>query len=384
MSREDFPTLFSNVQIGNVSLDNRIGLAPMTRTSATETGLATEDMAQYYANFTRGGFSLIITEGTYTDETYSQGYFNQPGIANEEQTEAWKKVVKAVHDQGSKIFMQLMHAGALSQGNQFKDHTIGPSAIKPKGEQLPFYGGQGEFSTPKEMTEADISQVIQGFVTSAKNAKEAGFDGIEIHGANGYILDQFLTDYTNQREDEYGGSTDSRLRFVIQVVKAVRDAVGSDFTLGIRIAQNKVNDPDHKWKQGESDAKIIFGQLGQAGVDYIHIPEPRATEPAFVESGPTLVELVKKYGNTIAIANGSLEDPNLGEDLLKAGKADVITIGKGALANQDWPNKVASGQELNEFDFKKIMLPQATLKEFEVKPKLEIVEGLFCGPDGRC
>jgi 2,4-dienoyl-CoA reductase-like NADH-dependent reductase (Old Yellow Enzyme family) len=384
MSREEFSTLLSGIEIGNVSIDSRVGLAPMTRTSATETGLATEDMAQYYANFARGGFSLILTEGTYTDETYSQGYLDQPGIATEEQTEAWKKVVKAVHNQGSKIFVQLMHAGALSQGNRFKDHTVAPSAVKPKGEQLPFYGGQGEFSTPKEMTEADISHVIQGFVTSAKNAKEAGFDGIEIHGANGYILDQFLTDYTNQREDEYGGSTEKRVQFSIEVVKAVREAVGSHFPVGIRISQTKVNDPDHKWKQGESDAEIIFGRIVQAGVDYIHIPEPQATEPAFGESGPTLVELVKKYGNTIAIANGSLEDPKLAETLLKEGKADVITIGKGALANQDWPKKVTNGQELNEFDFKKFLLPQATLKEFEVKPKIEIAEGLVCGPDGKC
>lgn len=129
----------------------------------------------------------------------------------------------------------------------------------------------------------------------------------------------------------------------------------------------RVNDPDHKWKQGESDAEIIFGRLVQAGVDYIHIPEPQATKPAFGESGHTLVELVKKYGKTIAIAKGSLEDLNIAETLLKEGKADIITIGKGALANQDWPNKVVNGQPLKDFDFEKYLLPQATLKDFEVK-----------------
>ncbi len=369
LSNKHFQTLFSKVAIGNIIIDSRAGLAPMTRTSATETGLATEDMAQYYANFAKGGFSLIITEGTYTDDTYSQGYFNQPGIATKEQIEAWKPVVQAVQEQGSKIFLQLMHAGALSQGNRFKKGTIAPSAVKPKGEQLSFYGGSGEFSMPKEMTKEDISQLIQSFKNSAKNAKEAGFDGIEIHGANGYILDQFLTDYTNKRNDEYGGSTKNRLRLLIEVVEAVRDAVGKDFPVGIRIAQAKVNDPDHKWKNGTEDAELIFSQLGKAGVDYIHTSEPKATEPAFVGSEPTLVELAKKYGNTVAVANGSLENPELVETLLAEEKADLVTIGKGALANQDWPNRILNGDELHEFDFQKTLLPQATLKEFEIKPK---------------
>ncbi len=366
LTNNSFQKLFSEIKIGNTTLSNRAGLAPMTRTSASETGLATEDMAQYYANFAKGDFSLILTEGTYTDEAYSQGYFNQPGIATSEQTEAWKPVVQAVQAQGSKIFMQLMHAGALSQGNRFKESTIAPSAVKPKGEQLPFYGGSGEFAMPVEMTKEDISQVIESFATSAKNAKEAGFDGIEIHGANGYILDQFLTDYTNERNDEYGGSTENRLRLLLEVVDAVRDAVGTDFPVGIRIAQAKVNDPDHKWQNGIEDAELIFGQLGKAGVDYIHTSEPNATEPAFEGSDATLVELAKKYGNTVAIANGSLENPQLVEALLAEGKADIVTIGKGALANQDWPTKVFAGEELNEFDFQKTLLPQATLKEFEI------------------
>ncbi len=369
MANTELKNLFSKVTIGNMSLNNRAGLAPMTRTSATEHGLATDEMAQYYANFASGGFSLVITEGTYTDQAYSQGYLNQPGIATEEQTEAWKKVVNAVHQQGAKIFVQLMHAGALSQGNRFKEHTIGPSAIKPKGEQLSFYGGEGEFSTPKEMTEENISDLIQGFVTSAINAKEAGFDGVEIHGANGYIIDQFLTDYTNKREDQYGGSLENRVRLSLEVVKAVREGVGEDFPVGIRIAQAKVNDPDHKWGNGITDAEFIFSQLGKTGVAYIHTSEPKAIEPAFQGTESTLVELAKKYGNTMAIANGSLENPQLVETLLSEGKADMVTIGKGALANQDWPHKVQTGQELSDFDFQKTLLPQATLKDFEIEQK---------------
>ncbi|AQQ55066.1 oxidoreductase [Planococcus lenghuensis] len=368
MNNEKFPSLFSEGELSNIKLENRVGLAPMTRTSATESGLATEDMAQYYANFARGGFGLILTEGTYTDELYSQGYWNQPGIATKEQAEAWKPVVEAVHQEGAKIISQLMHAGALSQGNRFNEQTAGPSAVKPKGEQLGFYGGQGEFQTPQEMTQADIDDVIAGFVTAAKNAKEVGFDGVEIHGANGYVLDQFLTDYTNQRDDEYGGSVENRLRLALQVTEAVRHAVGSDFPVGIRISQAKVNDADHKWANGEAEAEAIFSRLQETGVDYIHIAEPDAASPAFGNEGPTLVELAKRHGKTFVIANGSIGTGEAAEAVLGDEKADLVTIGKAALANQDWAKRVAEGQKLEAFDFQKMLLPKATLKPFEYQP----------------
>ncbi|WP_421379691.1 NADH:flavin oxidoreductase [Bacillus salacetis] len=385
MTQENFSTLFSSVTIKDIVLANRIGLAPMTRTSATPEGLATDDMVQYYTNFAKGGFGFILTEGTYTDDRYSQGYLNQPGIINDEQIDAWKKVTTSVKHQGAKIFVQLMHAGALSQGNRFSSETAGASAVKPKGEQLGFYGGNGEFAMPKEMTEADIQDVIKGFVAAARNAKEAGFDGIEIHGANGYVLDQFLTTYTNQRDDHYGGSLENHLRLPIEVIKAVREEVGTEFPVGIRLSQAKVNDSDYKWENGESDAEMIFRKITEAGVDYIHIAEPDATSPAFSENGPPLVELVKKYTDTVVIANGSLGDPESAETLLRNGRADIVTIGKAALANQDWADKVKEGKKLEEFDFQKTLLPQATLKEFEVKPQIEIFgKGMTCGSDGIC
>ena len=367
MSNSQPTTLFSSIKIGKINLENRVGLAPMTRTSATEKGLATNEMAQYYANFARGGFGLVMTEGTYTDELFSQGYLNQPGIASQEQAESWEKVVTAVHEEGSKIIMQLMHAGALSQGNRYNSITKGPSAVKPKGEQLAFYGGQGDFQTPEELTQAEIDQVVQGFAASAKNAKEAGFDGVEIHGANGYVLDQFLTDYTNHRTDHYGGSIENRIRLALEVIKAVRDEVGAEFPVGIRISQAKVNDADHKWSGGETEAAEIFTALQGAGVDFIHIAEPQAGAPAFGETGPTLVKLAKEHGKTIVIANGTLGDPASAESLLNEEGADIVTIGKAALANQDWANRAAEDQELNAFDFQKYLLPKATLKDFEYK-----------------
>ena len=364
--QSNYPTLFTPFRIGSVELKNRLGLAPMTRTSANPDGTATEEMLAYYRKFARGGFGLIITEGTYPDEAHSQGYIDQPGIANEEQVEAWKKVTDAVHQEGAKIFTQLMHAGALSQGNRFRDFKIGPSSVQPKGEQMGFYGGSGKFPVPLEMTSEGIAEVKEGFVQAAKNAVAAGFDGIEIHGANGYILDQFLTDYTNQRTDEYGGSVETRVRLSAEVVKAVRQAVTDAVPVGIRISQGKVNDYTHKWAGGEKDAEVIFSALAAAGADFIHVTEYDALKPAFGDTGLTLAALAKKYSNLPVVVNGNLNTPDRAEMMLADGGADIITIGKGALANQDWPKKVAAGEELNEFKPESFLAPNAKVKPHEL------------------
>ncbi len=370
--------LFETVKLGSITLENRTGVAPMTRTSATPEGLATDEMLSYYTKFAHGGFGLIITEGVYSDDKYSQGYLNQPGIINHEQIQAWKKITDSLHQAGSKIFIQLMHAGAISQGNRFVNETIGPSVVQPKGNQMKFYGGDGPFPIPKELSKEDIAEVTRGFAKAAKRAKEAGFDGIEIHGANGYILDQFLTDYTNQRKDEYGGSTENRVRLLVEVSKAVREAVGQEFTVGIRISQGKVNDYFHKWAGREKDAEIIFGNLGQAGLDYIHVTEFEAWQPAFsigegtnapnssMEDGPTLAALAKKYSRLPVISNGSLHDPEKAKSMIEKGEADVITLGRGALANSDWVNKVKNGEPLAEFDPEQTFTPDAKIKVFEL------------------
>ncbi|WP_010530548.1 NADH:flavin oxidoreductase [Lentibacillus jeotgali] len=359
-------SLFETVTLGKTTLDHRVGVSPMTRISATSEGLVTDQMGSYYTSFARGGFGLIITEGNYIDDKYSQTYFDQSGIVYDNQVQAWKKTVDAVHQEGAKIFMQLQHSGAISQGNRFVQETIAPSAVQPKGEQLAMYLGEGPFQTPREATRGEIQEVINGFVHAAKNAKSAGFDGIEIHGANGYLLDGFLTDYTNQRTDEYGGSTGNRVRLLVEVAKAIREAVGKDFTIGIRISQAKVNDYAHKWAGGEQDAEIIFGQLGQAGLDYVHVTEHKAWEPAFDTSEASLASLAKKYGNIPVIANGHLENPDKAREMIKNDEADVVTLGKGALANHDWVNKVKNGEPLAAFKPEEVLRPNAKIKEFEV------------------
>ncbi|WP_425325253.1 oxidoreductase [Planococcus soli] len=359
-------SLFETVTLGSTTLDNRIGLAPMTRISATTKGWATDQMASYYTSFARGGFGLIITEGTYIDDKYSQTYLDQPGIALEEQAQSWKQVVDSVHAAGAKIFMQLQHSGPLSQGNRFADETIAPSAVQPKGEQLSFYLGEGPFQTPREITKEEIADVVKSFVHAAKRAQSVGFDGIEIHGANGYLLDAFLTDYANQREDEYGGSAENRVRLLVDIAEAVRDAVGQRFTVGMRISQAKVNDYTHKWAGKENEAEIIFGRLGKTGLDYLHVTEFEAWQPAFEPGEASLAALAKTYSQLPIIANGQLEDPEKATKIIEAGHADMITLGKGALANQDWAHKVQSGKPMTVFDSEKVLKPIAKIKAFEL------------------
>ncbi|WP_218185004.1 NADH:flavin oxidoreductase [Paenibacillus sp. 1_12] len=355
----------SGIQIGKLKLKNRIGVAPMTRISASEDGQATKIMMNYYESFVQGGFGFLITEGAYPDEMYSQGYLNQSGIANEKHIDAWRKVTGAVHQAGSKIIVQLMHAGAQSQGNRYKSEIIAPSDIPAKGVQLPFYVGEGPYKKPKLMTKEDIQEVVHGFAEAAKRAKEAGFDGVEIHGANGYLLDEFLTDYMNERTDEYGGSTENRVRILIEVANTVREAVGTDFVVGIRISQGKVSDYHHKWAGAEKDAEIIFSSLSRAGLDYIHVTEYDATRAAFEGTELTLAAMAKKFGTVPVMANGNLEDPDKAEQLLMRGDADLITLGKGALANHDWPQRILTEQPLREFN-PEILRPKANIKEQEL------------------
>ncbi|SMO98431.1 NADH:flavin oxidoreductase [Paracoccus laeviglucosivorans] len=358
--------LLEATRSGNLATKNRFGVAPMTRVTATEDGRATETMTRYYERFARGGFGLVVTEGIYTDQAHSQGYVFQPGITDEAQARSWQPLVKGIQSHGSLAIAQIMHAGGISQGNRFRDTTVAPSAILPKGQQMAFYYGKDGYAMPTEITEAQIAEVIKGFADSAARAVEiAGFDGIEIHGANGYLLDQFLTNYTNTRTDQYGGSTENRIRLAVEVVKAARARVGSGVPVGIRISQAKVNDYHHKWANGEADAAIIFGALAEAGVDFIHVTEFEAWQPAFGEGTPTLVHLAKTYApNALIIANGSLHDTEKAEAVIADG-ADIVTIGRGALANPDLPIRLAEASELREFD-PAILGPIADIKDSEL------------------
>lgn len=364
--RADANVLFENINLGELTLDNRVGLSPMTRVSATADGRATPEMAEYYAKFARGDFSVLLTEGTYPDQAHSQGYANQPGLASDAHVEAWQEVTDAVHETDTPIFAQLMHAGALVQHNRYVEEPIAPSAVTPKGEQLELYGGSGEFATPQTMTREDIENVTQGFVTAASRAHEAGFDGVEIHAANGYLLDEFLTTYTNEREDEYGGDIGDRVRFPAEVIEAVVETTPEEFVVGVRLSQTKVNDPEYAWPGGETESEVVFSTLSEKGVDYLHVTEDDITAPAFGDDGPTFAQLADRYGEVPVIANGGLEDPEAASWAVRDGGADLLTLATGALANPDWPHRVATGQPIEDLDFDAILQPDATIKDTEV------------------
>ncbi|MFD1513728.1 HisA/HisF-related TIM barrel protein [Halomarina rubra] len=361
----DHDALFEAFSFDDLTVDGRVGLAPMTRTSATADGRATERMARYYAKFARGGFSFLLTEGVYTDAEYSQGYENQPGLVTDDHVEAWRQVTEAVHDEGTPIFAQLMHAGAISQGNPHTDETAGPSAIRPDGEKSGLYGGEGEFDTPKALTHDELDDVRETFVAAAENARAAGFDGVELHAANGYLLNEFLAADANRRDDEYGGDVESRVRFPAEVLAAVREAMPESFVVGIRVSQEKVNDDGYEWPGGEDDAEVVFAALSEAGADYLHVTETDITAPAFGDDGPTLAAAAVEYGDAPVVANGGLGDPETARSVLEAG-ADLLTLGTSALSNPDWPEQVARGEDPDPFDFEGILLPSATIGDDEV------------------
>jgi 2,4-dienoyl-CoA reductase-like NADH-dependent reductase (Old Yellow Enzyme family) len=358
--------LFSPASIGDVELANRVALAPMTRVSATAEGVPNARMGSYYRAFAEGGFALLMTEGTYIDDRTSQGYFFQPGLATSTQSAAWRRVVDGVHGAGAKFFAQLMHAGSQSQGNTYTTSTWGPSAIRPKGEQLGIYRGSGPFQTPEAMTTEHINHVRTAFVNAARHARDAGFDGVEIHGANGYLLDEFLTDYLNTRTDDYGGSVLNRVRLAAEVCRDVVAAVGEDVAVGIRVSQGKVSDNHHRWAGGDDDAAVIFGALGDTGIDFIHTTEYRALAPAFGDDGKTLAALCKQHSGLAVIANGNLDDPRAAAAIIESGDADVVALGKSALANRNWPLRVRAGQPLSPDVPAGLLGPIADVKDWEI------------------
>lgn len=338
-------------RLGHHTLTNRLAVAPMTRVSAQPDGVPTDAMADYYQAFAAGGFGLVITEGTYTDSAYAQGYLNQPGIVTDAHIRGWATIAARIHTAGAATVLQLMHAGALSQGNPHRPDAAGPSPVQPKGEMMPEYGGSGPWPLPREMSLEDIRDAVQGFGAAALNARTAGFDGVEIHAANGYLLDQFLTRYTNQRTDAYNGhSLTGRLRLLTKVITQVRAAVGGDFLVGVRLSQTKVNDVDYRWN-GPEEAEAIFRAATRAGADYLHIASEGRDwiQTAKLDTGETLTALARRTTDLPVIANGGMHDPDQARDVLTGEHADLLSLARGALANPDLPHRLATGRSLLPF-----------------------------------
>ncbi|MCF6407609.1 NADH:flavin oxidoreductase [Chitinophaga filiformis] len=354
--------LFQPIKLGSHTLKNRFTVAPMTRRSATATGVPTNEMADYYAAFAAGGFGLIITEGTYTDNLFSKTDNHQPGLVTHEQVEGWKKVTDKVHqaDPNALIILQLMHGGALSQHSA---KTIAPSAIQPKGLRNTEPGGlQGPFPLPSAMSRKDMQEAKDGFVQTAIRALIAGFDGVEIHAANGYLLDQFITPHTNVREDEYGGNYEKRLRFPIEVFTAIKAAVPKDFIVGIRLSESKVNDLTYRWPGGAATAKEIFNILKQVDVSYIHIASEGGNwaRESLYDNGSSSNGIAKQITGKPVIVNGGMHDTALATKLISNHEADLISIGRTAITNPDLPEKIKNGTAIAPF-FKELIKDSLTL-----------------------
>jgi 2,4-dienoyl-CoA reductase-like NADH-dependent reductase (Old Yellow Enzyme family) len=343
--------LLSPVALGELELANRVAVAPMSRVSTAGDGVPTGNMVAYYEAFARGGFGLIVTEGTYIDHAHSQAYANQPAIVTGAQVRAWARVVDAVHAAGGRIVLQLMHAGALVQHT---DAAIAPSAVQPLGRKLHGYGGVGPYAFPRAMTGGEIAGVVEAFAASAARARDAGFDGVEVHAANGYLLDQFLTPYTNVRDDAYGADGGLIVAEVLEAITAL--------PAGVRLSQVKVNDLAYRWS-GPEQARALFASVARGRPAYVHVASEGASweDTSVLAPGVTTTGLARRVFGVPVVANGGMHDPALATRLVEAGETDLVSLGHGALANPDWPRRLAAGEPFEPFD-PGLLQPEVTIE----------------------
>ncbi|PKQ64451.1 alkene reductase [Labilibaculum filiforme] len=334
-------TLLTPFTIGEIELKNRMVMAPMTRNRAGVGNVPTKLMAEYYEQ--RAGAGLIISEGSQVSPQ-GMGYPATPGIYSKEQIDGWKQVTKAVQSKGGKIFIQLWHVGRISHPDFHNgDLPVAPSAICAAGQAFT-YEGLKDFVTPRALEIKEIEAIVADFKTAAKNAKEAGFDGIEIHAANGYLIDQFLVDKTNHRTDKYGGTVENRARFLFEVLEATLQ-VWDAGAVGIRLSPSGLfND------MGDSNPSAIFNyvieKLNGYDLSYLHLIEPLMP----LDEHPKLIKDVtdyygKQYKGVRMVNGGFTKDS--GHEVIVSKKADLVSFGVPYLANPDLEKRFAQGVELN-------------------------------------
>ncbi|WP_290524291.1 NADH:flavin oxidoreductase [Alcanivorax sp.] len=339
----------------SLKLRNRVAMAPMTRTFSPGY-VPNDEVVGYYRRRAEGEVGLIITEGTFVGHKAANGYERVPAIYGDEAMAGWKKVVDAVHEAGGQIIPQLWHVGAVRKAG------IGPD------KDVPGYSPSGLFKPGKEnghaMTKEDIQDVIRAFAESAKAAKEVGFDGVEIHGAHGYLLDQFFWEGTNQRDDEYGGSIENRARIGVEIVKAVREAVGEDFAIVLRFSQWKQQDYEARLAQNPEELERFLMPFVEAGVDIFHASTRRFWLPEFEGSDLNLAGWTKKITGkpTISVGSVGLDDDFLNSPEGMGGTAnpagldeltrrmendefDLIAVGRALLQDPNWLVKMRQGKE---------------------------------------
>lgn len=344
MSDVTFQHLLQPTRIGSLNLQTRTAMAPMTRCFANDkTGVVGPDVVKYYRKRAADGIGLIITEGIVISPQ-GKGNPGVPGLYTKEQVDSWKAVTEAVHEEGGTIIAQIWHVGRLTHS----ELTGGlppqsASAIRAEGYVPRF---RKPYEIPQEMTKDDIQKGISQYAQAAKNAIEAGFDGVEIHGAHGYLIDQFNTDLTNRRSDEYGGNLAQRLTFMKEVLKAVIDAVGADRTL-IRFSAHKVDNPMYMWEEPETALRTFLDAFREAGATMIH-PSVKNFKQS-VADGTTMYQLIRKHWEGVIVGVGDL-DAETAEQALAENTIDVAAFGRPLIANPDFLHRIRTGQPLVDYN----------------------------------
>lgn len=348
----DQKNLLSTYKLGKLELKNRIVMAPMTRSRAIG-NIPNDLIASYYG--ARAGAGLIVTEGI-SPSINGLGYSRIPGLFSSEQTEGWKKTTSAVHAKGAKIFAQLMHTGRISHALNMPAgaEVMAPSAVQAAGQMWTDTHQMQDFPVPKEMSTDNLHSTLNEFVTAAKNAISAGFDGVELHAANGYLLEQFLSPVSNQRTDDFGGSIENRCRFVLDVTKAVVEAIGADKT-AMRLSPYGVASDMAHYPEIDAEYSYLAGELNKIGIVYVHIVDHSAM------GAPEVPAQIKKtikdtFQNTVILAGGYNEAK--AEADLTNNSADLIAFGRPFINNPDLVDRFTNNWPLSaDLDFNSFYTP---------------------------
>jgi len=336
--------LFQPYTMGSLELANRLVMAPMTRSRAID-NVPNDLMAAYYRQ--RAGAGLIVTEGT-SPSPHGLGYPRIPGAYSEAQTAGWKKVADAVHERNAKIFLQLMHTGRVAHPANLPEgaEVLAPSAVALETTKMwvDAEGGEQPIPAPRAMTGDEVEAAIEEFVTTAKNAVAAGLDGVELHGANGYLIEQFIHPHTNRRDDEWGGSVEKRIRFAVEVAQRTVEAIGAD-RVGIRLSPHGVFNEMPPYGETLETYVALTKELKALGLVYLHVvdhssmgtpPVPQSTKDALREA----------FGSTLILSGGY--DAERARADLEAGRGELVAFGRPYLANPDLEERFRQGAALEE------------------------------------
>lgn len=367
MAASTFPKTFSKFELGPLTLKNRLVMAPLTRQNAEFDGTPTDEMAAYYARRAVGGVGMIITEGTFpTDELSCVAYLSQPGIVTQKHVERWRRVTEAVHAHDVPILLQLMHGGRVCDPRCLHEGQDPVTASAGQSEGWVLYtdtddekhdrGLTGDwpkvtFPPARELTEAEIERIAEGHAEGARRAVEAGFDGVEIHGANGYLYYQFIHPKTNQRSDAYGGSAENNVRAAKLACERVRAAIGPDKIITLRLSQDGVDDFGGAWPGGVEYARELGAALADCAADALHWSSFDWKDNRDPNSDVPMATAIGEASGKPMIVNGGIADGAGAEAVFDSGAGALCAVGRPLFAHPDWPHIIRSGEAFDWLPF---------------------------------